>query len=97
MNNLKVIGMKMYIKSNSVSNKIPAHVDRFLQDIAQMYDSDLKYSHIMDHNYTKSDISKLISLSRAYYKSADQLEDDVFETWVYDEVIPRIHDIFGIQ
>ena len=80
------------LNENAVSSKIPAGLDSFLQDIAQMCGT-IDYGDIMDHDYTEDDIRKLNNLRRRFINWAQYDEDDEEVKSKFNEIANKVAEI----
>jgi len=63
---------------NPVTNHLPAHLDNFLQDVAQMYGT-ITYGDIIDFHPKKNQVDELNDLSIEMENTASKLEFE--EDW----------------
>ena len=62
-------------EGNNVSSDLPASIDGFLQDVAQMFGT-ISYSDIIKHKYTSEEIKQLASLRKKFRLEARYNDDE---------------------
>lgn len=62
-------------EDNNVSSELPAPIDGFLQDVAQMFGT-ISYADIIKHKYTPEEIKQLASLRRKFRAEARYNDDE---------------------
>lgn len=78
-------------EDSHTTSELPAPIDAFLQDIAQMFEV-ITYTDIVKHDYTSDEIRKLVSLRKAFRSiTQEEAEDtDMLLQKIADEVVEII-------